>query len=90
MRGYDQKTEGDMSTFQKMLAEISITFQAISRRALLLFHCACPKLNILIGIGPTGVTKKKKTIILISVVNELTYPEFHLKLRLRLIVSPTI
>ena len=29
-------------------------------------------------MGPTGVTNKEKSI-LISVANELTYPEFHLE-----------
>ena len=28
-------------------------------------------------MGPAGVTDKKKTILLISVANQLTYPEFH-------------
>ena len=40
MRDYDLKTEGEMSVFQQMLAEINATFQVISRKALLLTGCA--------------------------------------------------
>ena len=60
MRGYDIKTEQDMSAFQQMPAEINTTFQAISSEALLLFRCKRLQLNILIAMGSAGVTNKEK------------------------------